>query len=51
MPTEEKRINELRPFRAVVDSFKKILIVRNDFAPIFNDENGVLHIGLLDFFK
>lgn len=49
MPTGEKRNQELRPFRAVNDSFKKILIVRNDFAPIFNDENGVLHIGLLDF--
>ncbi|MCK9235287.1 MAG: ATP-binding protein [Acholeplasmataceae bacterium] len=49
MPTEEKRNQEIRPFRAVDDSFKKILIVRNDFAPIFNDENGILHIGLLDF--
>ncbi|MDD4063594.1 MAG: hypothetical protein PHQ79_04185 [Bacilli bacterium] len=34
---------------AVEDSFLKILIVRNDFASIFSDENGVLHIGLLDF--
>ena len=49
IPTEEKQNQELRPFRAVDDSFKKILIVRNDFAPIFNDENGILHIGLLDF--
>lgn len=49
IPNEEKAIQELRPFKAVGDSFKKILVVRNDFAPIYNDENGVLHIGLLDF--
>lgn len=36
MATEEKRIWELRPFRAVEDSFKKTLIVRNDFE-LFND--------------
>lgn len=49
IPNKEKQNQELRPFRSVDDSFKKILIVRNDFAPIFNDEYGILYIGLLDF--
>lgn len=49
IPNSEKEEQEKRPFRAINDSFKKILIVRNDFAPIFHDDEGILHIGLLDF--
>lgn len=49
MANEEKIEQEKRPFKAVDDSFKKVVVVRNDFAPIYHDDKGILHIGLLDF--
>lgn len=48
MPDEEKREQELASLKRINDSFKKIVIMREDIAP-YHDENGVLIIGLMDF--
>ena len=44
----EKKNIEIRPFIKVNDSFKKIVIVRDDI-PVWNDDNGIIYIGLIDF--
>ncbi|MCQ2915080.1 MAG: ATP-binding protein, partial [Alphaproteobacteria bacterium] len=48
MPTTEKRVQEERSLLGIKDSFKKIIIVKNDIIP-YQDENGVTIIGLKDF--
>ncbi len=48
MPDEEKRDQELASLKRINDSFKKIVIMREDITP-YHDENGVLIIGLMDF--
>lgn len=48
MRTLEKQVSELKPFSIVNNSFKKILITRNELMPWY-DENGIYHIGLIDF--
>lgn len=48
IPDEEKRAKEIRPFRNVCDSFKKIVVTANN-APVWRDENGILTINVLDF--
>lgn len=48
IPTEEKWLQETRPFDKVADSFKKIVLVKNPVVP-HHDEKGYLIIGLLDF--
>lgn len=48
MPNDEKREQESASLKRIDDSFKKIIVVRNDIAP-YNDNNGFLNIGLLDF--
>ena len=35
-------------FERTMDSFKKIIIVKDDIKP-WRDENGILTMGLLDF--
>ena len=45
---EAKLIQEIRPFTKVNDSFKKILIVRENISPRI-DENGIIMISLKDF--
>lgn len=44
----DKRNQEIRPFRKIDDSFKKILIT-NDFAPSYYDDNGILTLNIYDF--
>lgn len=44
----EKREQEERSLIKVNDSFKKIIIVRDDIKP-YRDNNGILTIGLFDF--
>lgn len=44
----EKREQEERSLLQVNDSFKKIIVVRDDIQP-YRDEKGVLNIGLFDF--
>lgn len=48
MPDEEKRERELKPFSLTGDSFRKV-IVRNDIGRPWQDDRGVLHVGLCDF--
>jgi hypothetical protein len=48
IPDEEKRAKEIRPFRNVGDSFKKIVVTGNN-TPVWRDENGILTINVLDF--
>ena len=48
LPDEKKRTNEVRPFRKIDDSFKKIIITR-DIVPPQYDEYGILTIIIYDF--
>lgn len=48
LPSEEKVKQEERPLRSIPDSFKKIIIVKDDILPRQN-ENGILTIGLRQF--
>ncbi len=48
LPDEKKRTNEVRPFRKIDDSFKKIIITR-DIVPPQYDEYGILTINIYDF--
>ena len=48
IPDEEKMDQEIRPFRKIPDSFRRILVVGDDIRPWMNDE-GVLIVGIWDF--
>ena len=48
MPDEEKRKQEMTSLLRIGDSFKKIIIVKDDIKP-WTDENGILTMGLMDF--
>ena len=48
LPDETKRTQEVRPFRKIDDSFKKIIITR-DMVPTQYDEYGILTINIYDF--
>ena len=48
MTTPEKQEAELKPFSIINNSFKKIVITRNELLPWY-DENGIYHTGLTDF--
>lgn len=48
LPTEDKCVQELRPFTLTKDSFPKI-IVRHDIRKRWYDDNGILNIGIIDF--
>ena len=48
LPDEEKRTQEIRPFRKIDDSFKKILITR-DIVKAHYDRNGILTLNIFDF--
>lgn len=48
LPDEEKRSQEIRPFRKIDDSFKKIVITRDIIQPYY-DEYGILTINIYDF--
>ena len=48
MPDEEKRKQEMALLLRIGDSFKKIIIVKDDIKP-WTDENGILTMGLMDF--
>ncbi|ADY11978.1 ATP-binding protein [Sphaerochaeta globosa] len=45
---EKKRIQETRPFRTIHDSFKKIVIIKDDIIP-WHDNAGVLYLGIEQF--
>ena len=46
--TREKQIQEIEPLRRTGDSFRKIVIVRNNIVPRYDDD-GILYIGVEDF--
>lgn len=48
IPDSEKREQEIRPFRKIDDSFKKIVITK-DIVPAHYDEHGILTINIYDF--
>ena len=48
IPDEDKRKQEMASLMRINDSFKKIIIVKDDIKP-WTDENGILTIGLMDF--
>ena len=48
LPDEAKRAQELRPFRAVNDSFKKIVVVGGSSA-VTRDEQGFVTMGVKQF--
>lgn len=48
LPDETKREQEIRPFRKIDDSFKKIVITK-DIVPKQYDENGILTLNIYDF--
>lgn len=48
LPDEEKRKQEMGSLLRIHDSFKKIIIIKDDIKP-WRDENGILTMGLLDF--
>lgn len=48
LPDEDKRKQEMGSLLRINDSFKKMIIVKDDIKP-WRDENGILTMGLLDF--
>ena len=48
MPDDDKRERELAPFSSTGDSFRKI-VVRGDVGRGWQDDRGILHVGLIDF--
>ncbi|MDR0354981.1 MAG: DUF4143 domain-containing protein, partial [Deltaproteobacteria bacterium] len=45
---EEKRMRETNPLNRISDSFKKIVVVKDDMIP-WHDENGVLYVAVTQF--
>ena len=48
MDDDEKKAQEEASLRAVKDAFKRVIVVKDDIMPYYND-NGFLIIGLFDF--
>ena len=48
LPDEAKRNQEIRPFRKIDDSFKKIVVTK-DIVPTHYDENGILTVNIYEF--
>lgn len=48
IPDKEKMQQEIRPFRKIDDSFRKIIITR-DIVPKHYDEHGILILNIYDF--
>ena len=48
LPDEAKRTQEIRPFRKIDDSFKKIIITKDIIHPYY-DDYGILTVSIYDF--
>ena len=48
IPNGDKREQEIRPFRKIDDSFKKIIVTK-DIVQAYYDEYGILTINIYDF--
>ena len=46
--TTEKRLQETNSLNRIDDSFKKIVVVKDDIIP-WHDEKGVLYVGIEQF--
>ena len=47
-PDDSKRMQEIRPFRKIDDSFKKIIITKDIVQPYY-DDYGIMTINIYDF--
>lgn len=45
---EEKRKQEINSLKRVGDSFKKIVVVKDNILP-WHDDNGILYVGIEQF--
>lgn len=45
---EEKRKQEINSLKRVGDSFKKIVVVKDNILP-WHDDNGILYVGIEHF--
>ena len=48
LPDAKKREQEIRPFRRIDDSFRKIIVTR-DIVPAHYDEYGIFTVSIYDF--
>ncbi len=48
LPDAQKQEQEIRPFRKINDSFRKIVVTK-DIVPFHYDENGILIMNIYDF--
>ena len=48
LPDEAKRAQEVRPLQSVGDSFKKIIVVKDNIM-LHRDESGITTMGLEEF--
>ena len=48
LPDEAKRMQEIRPFRRIDDSFKKVVVTKDLVVP-FYDDYGILTVSIYDF--
>ncbi len=48
LPDEAKRMQEIRPFRKIDDSFKKVVITKDIVQPYY-DDYGILTVNIYDF--
>ena len=48
LPDDEKRKQEMAALMRISDSFRKIIIVKDDIMP-WTDNNGIMTVGLFDF--
>ncbi|MBP5231032.1 MAG: ATP-binding protein [Clostridia bacterium] len=48
IPDERKRAQETASLNGIKDSFRKIVVVRENITP-WHDENGILYVGIEDF--
>ncbi len=48
LPNETKKIQEIRPFQKIGDSFRKIIVTK-DIVPAHYDENGILILNIYEF--
>ena len=45
---EQKRLQETRPYARISDSFKKLVVVKDNVIP-WHDDNGILYVGIEKF--
>ena len=48
LDSKEKEQRKLYPFSIIGNSFKKLIVTRSELIPHY-DENGIIHVGIVDF--